>query len=73
MARRGEVGQKPFYILGAKPIRMGLAAEVPAIAQAPLTRGLLRMAGVVVIAEHLAHLIHELGPGCGRNFDLFFF
>jgi hypothetical protein len=42
---------------------MGLAAEVMDIAKYPLAIGLLGTVGVVVIAEHLAHLVHELEAG----------
>ena len=55
-----EVGEKPFHILGPKPVWMGLAAEVMNIAKDPLAIGLLGTVGVVVIAEHFAHLVHEL-------------
>ena len=42
---------------------MGLAAEVMNIAKYPLAISLLCAVGVVIIAEHLAHLVHELEVG----------
>jgi hypothetical protein len=55
-----EVGEKPFHLLCPQPIRMGLAAEVMEIARYPLAIGLLGAVGVVVIAEYLSHLVHQL-------------
>ena len=42
---------------------MSLAAEVMDSAKYPLAIGLLGTVGVVVIAEHLAHLVYELEAG----------
>ena len=67
-----EVGEKPFHIFGPKPVWMGLAAEVMHIAKYPLAIGLLGTVAVVVIAEHLAHLVHELEAGIGAKFRLIF-
>jgi hypothetical protein len=67
-----EVGEKPFHILCPKPVRMGLAAEVMDIAEYPLAIGLLGAVGVVVIAEHLAHLVHELEAGILAKFRFIF-
>jgi hypothetical protein len=49
---------------------MGLAAEVMNIAKDPLAIGLLGTVGVVVRAEHLAHLVHELEAGMWAKFRL---
>ena len=50
-------------ILCPKPVRRGLAADVMDRAKEPLARGLLGTVGVVVRAEHLAHLVHALEAG----------
>ena len=68
LALSGEVGEKAFHLLGPEPVRMGLAAEVMDIAQDPVARGLLGAVGVVVIAEHLAHLVHQLEAGIRAKF-----
>ena len=49
---------------------MGLAAEVMEIAQDPVAIGLLGAVGVVRIAEHLAHLVHEFEAGIRAKFRL---
>ena len=72
LALSGAVEEKPFHILGPKPVRMGLAAEVLEIAKYPLARGLLGTIGVVVIAEHLTHLVHELEAGIWAKFRCIF-
>jgi hypothetical protein len=72
LALRCEVGEKPFHILYPKPVRMGLAAEVMDITKYPLAIGLLGTVGVVVIAEHLAHPVHELEPGIWAKFRCIF-
>jgi hypothetical protein len=45
LALSGAVGEKPFHILGPKPVRMGLAAAVLEIVKYPLARGLLGTIG----------------------------
>jgi hypothetical protein len=72
LALSGEVGEKPFHILGPTPVRMGLAAAVMEIAKYPLAIGLLGTVGVVVRAEHLAHLVHELEAGMWAKFRCIF-
>jgi hypothetical protein len=42
------------------------------IAKYPLAIGLLGTVGVVVIAEHLAHLVHELEAGIWANIRCIF-
>jgi hypothetical protein len=68
LASSGEMGKKPLYIFGAKPIWMGLATEVTDIAQYPVAIGLLGTVGVVVITEYLAHLVHEPEAGIWAKF-----
>jgi hypothetical protein len=68
LALSGMVGEKPFHILGPKPVRMGLAAEVLEIVKYPLARSLLGTIGVVVIAEHLTYLVHEPEAGIWAKF-----
>jgi hypothetical protein len=72
LARSGEVGEQPFHILYPKPVRMGLAADVMDRAQDPLTRDLVGTVGVVMIAEHLAHLVHALEAGMWATFRCIF-
>ena len=57
------MGEEPFHILCPEPVRMGLAAEVMDIAKYPLAIGLLCAVGVVMITEHLAHLVHKFEFG----------
>ena len=49
---------------------MGLAAEVMDKAQDPVDIGLLGAVGVVIIAEHLAHLVHQLEARIRAKFRL---
>src|SRR4029453_16879388 len=72
LALSGQVGGKPFHILCPKPVRMGLAAAVMDIGKYPLAIGLLGTVGVVVIAEHLAHLVHEFETGIRAKFPCIF-
>jgi hypothetical protein len=72
LALSGEMGEKPFHIRCLKPVRRGLAAEVRERAKYPLARGLLGTVGVVVIAEHLAHLVHALEAGIGAKCRVIF-
>jgi hypothetical protein len=72
LALSGLVGGKPFHILCPKPVRMGLAAAVMDIGKYPLAIGLLGTVGVVVIAEHLAHLVHEFETGIRAKFPCIF-
>jgi hypothetical protein len=66
------VGEKAFHIRGPKPVRMGLTAEGTEIAQDPLAMGLLGTAGVVLRAEHLAPLVHQLEAGMWVKFRRIF-
>jgi hypothetical protein len=50
----------------------GLAAEVMDIAQDPVAIGLLGTVGVVLRAEHLAHLVHQLMAGIRAKFRCIF-
>ena len=59
LALGGQVGEKALHLLCPEPVRMGLAAEVMDKAQYPVDIGLLGAVGVVIIAEHLAHLVHQ--------------
>jgi hypothetical protein len=72
LALRCGVGEKPFHLLCPKPVRMGLAAEVMDRAQYPLAIGLLGTVGVVMLAEPLAHLVHELEAGLWATFRCIF-
>ena len=51
---------------------MGLTAEVMEIAQDPVARGLLGAVGVVILAEHLAHLVHQREAGIRPKFRCIF-
>jgi len=73
LAHGYEMGKKPFDIPGPEPARMGLAAEVMDIAEYPLAIGLLGAIRVMMIPQHFSNLIHELKPGIGTRFRLFFF
>ena len=64
--------EKPFHILCPEPLRIGLAAEVMEIAQYPVAIGLLGTVGVVIRAEHLAHLVHQLEAGIRAKFRCIF-
>ena len=66
------MGEKALHILCPEPVRMGLAAEVMDIAEYPLAIGLLGAVGVVMIPEHLAHLIHEFEAGIRAKFRFIF-
>jgi hypothetical protein len=72
LALRGAVGEKLFHIIGPKPVRRGLAAAVLEIVKYPLARGLLGTIGVVVFAEHLTYLAHELKAGIWAKFRCIF-
>ena len=72
LALGGQVGEKALHILCPEPVRMGLAAEVMDIAQDPVAIGLLGAVGVVIIAEHLAHLVHQLEAGIRAKFRCIF-
>jgi hypothetical protein len=63
LALSGEVREKALHLRCPEPVRMGLAAEVMDIAPDPPAIGLLGTIGVVVRAEHLAHLVHEREAG----------
>jgi hypothetical protein len=66
------MGEKPFHILGPKPVRMGLAAEMLEIVKYQLARSLRGTIGVVVIAEPLTYLVHELEAGIWAKFRCIF-
>jgi hypothetical protein len=51
---------------------MGRAAEVMDIAQEPLAIGLLGTVGIALLAEHLAHLVHEREAGMWAKFRCIF-
>lgn len=51
-----------------KPVRMSLAPKVTNIAKYPLAISLLCAIGLVMIAEHLAYLIHK--PKAGIRMEL---
>jgi hypothetical protein len=51
LALGGQGGDNALHLLGPEPVRVGLAAEVPAIAQDPGAIGLLGAVGVVIRAE----------------------
>jgi hypothetical protein len=70
LALGGKVGEKALHILCPESARMGPAAEVMDIAKYPVAIGLLGAVGVVIIAEHLAHLVHQLEAGIGAKFRL---
>ena len=72
LALGGQVGEKALHLLGPEPVRMGLAAEVMDKAQDPVDIGLLGAVGVVIIAEHLAHLVHQLEAGIRAKFRCIF-
>ena len=61
------MGEKAFDILGPELVGMSLTAAVVDIAAYPLTIGLLGAVGVVVIAQHFTHLIHELKARIGME------
>jgi hypothetical protein len=54
------VGETAIHLLGPEPVRRGLAAAVMEIAKNPVAIGLLDAVGVAILAEHLAHLVHQL-------------
>jgi hypothetical protein len=62
------MGEKALHLLCPEPVRRGLTAEVMERAQEPLTRVLPGAGGVVIIAEHLAHRIHQLEAGILAEF-----
>ena len=70
LALGGQVGEKALHLRGPEPVRRGLAAEVMEIAKYPLAISLLGAVGVVIRAEHLAHLVHEREAGIWAKFRL---
>lgn len=55
-----QVGKKTFHIPDAKVPGMGLAAKKTDKAHYPLAAGLLGAVGIMMIAQHLAYLLHQL-------------
>jgi hypothetical protein len=54
------MGKKLFDIRGTKKIRVGFSTKIIDVSQYPLTVCLLGATSVMMIARHLANLIHEL-------------
>lgn len=50
-------------------LRMNFPSEVMDITKNPLTTGLLREIGIMMISKNLANLIHKFSFGLGRDFD----
>jgi zinc transporter ZupT len=67
------VGETAIHLLGPEPVRRGLAAAVMEIAKYPVAIGLLGAVSIVIIAEHLAHLVHQLEAGIRPKFQCILF
>ncbi len=67
-----QVGKKTLHIPDTKVPEMGLAAKKMDKTHYPLAVGLLGAAGIMIIAQHLAHLLHELEFRIGMKSRLIF-
>jgi hypothetical protein len=68
----GQVRENALHLLCPEPVRMGLAAEVTDVAPDPAAIGLLGAVRIAIIAEHLAHLVHQLEAGIRPKFRCIF-